>query len=355
MSSLEQRQSLVTLIHEAVAAGARQSKACKIIGISQRTLQRWLPAGTQQVLSDQRPFARRAPPANKLSEAEQDRILQVCNLPEYASLPPSQIVPRLADQGQYLGSESSFYRILKARNQQHHRGRSQRPRPRRSPTTHTATQPNQVWMWDISYLPSRVKGQFFYLYMVEDLYSRYAVNWEVHERESGELAAELIEKACWREKLHDRNKPVLHQDNGAPMKASTLASKLQSLGIVPSYSRPRVSDDNAYVESFFRTLKYVPQWPSAGFVSLQEAREWMHAFMHWYHEEHQHSGIRFVTPGQRHRGEDHAILQQRDAVYAAAKAAHPERWSGDTRNWTPAGAVTLNPDRQPQENLKGAA
>lgn len=190
--------------------------------------------------------------------------------------------------------------------------------------------------------------------MVEDLYSRYGVAWEVHESESGEHAADLLEKAIWREQLHSK-KPVLHSDNGSPMKSLTLRAKLESMGVVLSFSRPRVSDDNAYVEAFFRTLKYGPTWPTQGFATLEDARAWVQQFMQWYNHEHQHSKIRFVTPAQRHRDQDKTILAKRGEVYAAAKARHPERWSKDIRNWNPVGAVALNPDKATRENLGNAA
>lgn len=347
MTGLTQRKRIVELIGEAESAGARRGKACEVANISIRTLQRWSPAGSHEVLADQRPGAIRPSPVNKLSDEERQAILSVCHEEAYASLPPSQIVPKLADRGIYLASESSFYRILKAEDQLHHRGRSKAPSPKRSPTTHTASGPNQVWTWDVTWLPSTVTGRFFYLYMVEDLYSRFGVAFEVHEAERGELAAELMQKAVWREKLAEKEKPVLHSDNGSMMKAQTLRVKLEQLGISQSFSRPRVSDDNAYVESFFRTLKYGPSWPAGGFASLEEARDWVQAFMQWYNHEHQHSKIRFVTPAQRHRGKDKAILAKREAVYAQAKARHPSRWSGDTRNWAPVTEVTLNPERSP--------
>ena len=345
MTCLTQRQQIVNLIDQAESAGARRTKACAVVGISIRTLQRWQPAGTTQVQADQRPHARRPAPANQLSAEERQAVLAVCDEEAYASLPPSQIVPKLADQKRYLASESSFYRILKAANQLHHRGRSKAPTPARVPTTHTATGPNQVWTWDVTWLPSTVTGRFFYLYMVEDLYSRYGVSWEVHESESGEQAANLMQQAVWREKLTGDDKPILHNDNGSIMKSQTLRAKLEDLGISQSFSRPRVSDDNAYIESFFRTLKYGPTWPTQGFATLEEARDWTQQFMQWYNHEHQHSKIRFVTPAQRHRGEDQAILANRDEVYAQAKAANPTRWSGKTRNWSPIKDVTLNPEK----------
>lgn len=196
------------------------------------------------------------------------------------------------------------------------------------------------------FLPSRVRGQFYYLYLVEDLYSRKIVAWEVQEREAGELAASLIQQALWRENCHTQ-RPVLHADNGSAMKSQTLRVKLQDLGITPSYSRPGVSDDNAYVESVFRTLKYCPKWPPRGFSSLEEARQWTQRFVSWYNEEHQHSKIRFVTPAQRHRREDVAVLARRHQLYQDARDKRPERWSRKTRNWSPIGAVALNPVKSP--------
>ena len=340
------------MLEEAISAGARRAKACELAGISERTLSRWKPAGTDRVQPDRRPLARRPAPHNQLAQEERQQVLNVCNQPEFANLPPSQIVPKLADQGSYLASESTFYRILKAENQLHDRGRARKRRPGGGPRTHLALGPNQVWMWDITFLPSLVRGQFHYLYLVEDLYSRKIVAWEVHEREAGELAATLIQQALWREKCHTQ-RPVLHADNGSAMKSQTLRVKLQDLGIAPSYSRPGVSDDNAFVESVFRTLKYCPKWPPRGFHNLEEARLWVQRFVTGYNDEHQHSQIRFVTPAQRHRGEDREILNQRKKVYQDAQARHPERWSGETRNWQPIEAVTLNPVKPAQ--LKEAA
>lgn len=331
---------------EAVAAGARKHKACAEVGISLRTYQRWTQEDTLRV--DRRATAKRPVPANKLSEQEREQILDACNQPEYADLPPSQIVPRLADKAIYLASKSSFYRILKAADQLHHRGRAKAKQKRRPPTTHIAGAANAVWSWDIRYMPSWVRGQFFYLYLIVDIFSCKIVGWEVHEHESGQDAACLIQRAvltegCFRKPL------VLHADNGSPMKSQTMQVKLYDLGITPSHSRPRVSNDNPYSEALFRTLKYCPTWPTQGFENVQTAREWVSRFARWYNEEHRHSGIRFVTPAQRHRGEDRKILEHRDQVYAQAKAQHPARWSGQTRNWTPLGAVALNPEREDGE------
>ena len=141
------------------------------------------------------------------------------------------------------------------------------------------------------------------------------------------------------------DKPVLHGDNGSTLKATSVLAMLNWLGVQPSYSRPRVSDDNAYAESLFRTAKYRPEFPNKGFTDLDQARAWAADFVHWYNVDHRHSGIRYVSPAQRHAGEDHAILAARHAVYQKARELHPPRWSGATRNWSPMGAVTLNPER----------
>lgn len=173
----------------------------------------------------------------------------------FASLPPAQIVPRLADEGVYLASESTFYRVLHEADQQHHRGRAAAPN-RKGPSSHEATGPNQVWCWDITYLPSAIRGLYFYLYLVLDVYSRKIVGWEVHATESGKQAAQLLQRTALSEAIQTWRQPlVLHAGNGAPMKSATLLATLQWLGVTPSHSRPRVSNDNAYAESLFRTCK----------------------------------------------------------------------------------------------------
>jgi transposase InsO family protein len=262
---------------------------------------------------DRRPEAKRPTPLNKLREEERQTIISTCNEPEYANLPPSQIVPILLDQGIYHGSESSYYRILKEAKQLHHRGRSHAPKNVARPTSYTAHKANEVWSWDITYLASTIKGQFYYLYLFEDIFSRKIVGYEVYNQECGELAGNLVQRCMLREQC--LNMPlVLHSDNGAPMKAQTMKAKMEELGVQSSYSRPRVSDDNPYSEALFRTLKYRPEWPSSGFVSLEAARDWVQNFVDWYNNKHRHSKINFVTPAQRHRGEDKVILEKRELV-----------------------------------------
>jgi len=330
--SASDRATAIMLIKEAVAVGAREKMACKELNISQRTLHRWRSKATPP--EDQRPVAKRPVAQNKLSEEEIQKILEVVNQPEFQSLPPSQIVPALADRGIYLASESSFYRILRKNNMQHYPGRSQKPSSK-ALSTHCATGPNQVWMWDITWLPGAAKGIYYYLYLILDLYSRKIIAWEIWLEESAANASILVRRGVLAEGWPTLVKPlILHSDNGSPMKGASLLETLYSLGITPSRSRPRVSNDNPYAESVFRTCKYRPSYPASGFTDLQEARKWILSFVHWYNHEHRHSGLKFLTPYQRHTGLDQGILEKRRQVYEQAKAAHPERWSGGIRDWS---------------------
>jgi len=346
MIALEDRQQLVREIEEAHRAGARLRSACEVAGITLRTLQRW-KSNEGLTLGDRRPQAERPTPAHALSSEEVERILTVANEPRFAALPPARIVPMLADEQVYIASESSFQRVLRRHGQVRHRGRSRAPQPSRAPTTHVATAPGQVWCWDMTYLPAQVKGLWFYLYLILDLYSRKIVGWEIHATDDADHAAHLLKRTALAEGLHARtDKPVLHGDNGSTLKATTVLAMLHWLGVKPSYSRPRVSDDNAFVESLFKTAKYRPEFPTQGFADLEAARAWGQSFVHWYNHEHRHSGIRYVTPAQRHAGEDVAILSARRALYHQARQANPARWSKEIRDWAPVGAVTLNPDRE---------
>jgi len=346
LTSLPEREKLVRLIDDAVTSGARKEKACKESGVSLRTYRRWIQGG--KVNEDKRPDATRPEPGNKLSKEEEQSILDYCNQAEYASLPPSQIVPALLDKGIYLASESTCYRVLHRYGQLQHRGRSQAPRNQAAPTTYEATKANEVWSWDITYCASQVKGQFFYLYMFIDLYSRKIVGCDVYERECGELAAEMIQRCQLREQCLNESL-VLHSDNGAPMKAFTMKAKLEELGILSSYSRPRVSNDNPFSEALFRTLKYRPNWPSSGFKDLSAVRDWADNFVHWYNTKHKHSKLNFVTPVERHEGKDQEILASRKIVLEEAKRVNPNRWSGKVRNCNPVGSTTLNPDKKKEE------
>jgi putative transposase len=338
---------ILELVDEAVRAGARRERACEVLGLTERSVQRWRRAD----VGDDERAGPRTRPANALTPAERAKVLEVVNSPGYRDLPPKQVVPRLADEGRYVASESTIYRILRAEGQDVHRGRT-RPRTVRCIDAHVATTANQVWSWDITYLPSSVRGCFFYLYLVEDIWSRRIVGFEVHEEESMESSAALVLTTCTAEGVDPRGL-VLHSDNGGPMRGSTMLATLNHLGIVASFSRPSVSDDNPFIESLFRTLKYRPAYPYRPFETLEQARAWVAEFVTWYNTEHRHSGIRFVTPNERHDGREDDVLAQRVRVYERARRKHPNRWSRDTRNWTPAPAVFLNPKRD-QETIAAA-
>jgi transposase InsO family protein len=345
MTRLGDRQILVRDIEQACAEGARLAPACALAGINARTLRRW-KAGNGLAQGDRRPAADRPIPSHALTETEQARIIEVANEARFADTPPARIVPALADEGIYIASESSFYRVLRAHGQMNRRGRAQPPRVSRPPTTHIATGPAEVWCWDLTFLPAQIQGRWFYLYLILDLYSRKIVGFEVHDTDSADHAAHLARRTALAEGVHAMpTRPVLHGDNGATLKATTVLAMLHWLGIKPSYSRPRVSDDNPFVEALFRTVKYRPEFPLKGFADLQSAREWSARFVQWYNEEHRHSGIRYVTPAQRHAGQDRRLLDARHAVYQDARERNPRRWSGQTRNWEPIAAATLNPER----------
>lgn len=343
MTSAADRITAIELVDEAVTNGARENMACIELGISQRTLNRWRTE--QGVKGDMRPVVKRPAPKNKLTYEEEAKILKTINEPEFKSLPPSQIVPILADRGIYIASESTMYRVMLKSGQQNHRGRSKAP-TNKPKSTYCATSPNQVWSWDITYLAGPIKGMFFYLYMIIDIFSRKIVGWEVWPEEKAEHASHLIRRAVMSENITRLSEPlVLHSDNGSPMKGATMLETLYQLGITPSRSRPRVSNDNPYSESLFRTCKYCPSYPSEGFKSLDDARTWVKEFVNWYNHEHRHSGIKFLTPNQRHTGQDEDTLKRRQVVYEAAKARHPERWTSKTRDWTLSDEVWLNPEK----------
>lgn len=281
-------------------SGASSKAACSTLGISPRTLARW----KTNALDGRGSRVQR--PLNQLSEDEHQLILATVNSEEFKDLPPSQIVPILAERGQYIASESTFYRVLKSEKMLAHR-QSTKPSRHHKPEPFKADGPNQVWSWDITYLPTTVKGRFFYLYLVCDIYSRKIIDWEVHGEESAHHASDLIQRAYLKEKINGKDL-VLHSDNGSPMKGATMLATLHRLGVVPSFSRPSVSNDNPFSESLFKTLKYRPEYPKQPFEDLDQARSWVQGFATWYNTEHRHSALKFVTPHQRHTGQDRVAL-----------------------------------------------
>ena len=356
MSTLEQRRSLLEMIDQACQGGARLHKACALIGLAARTVQRWLALGPIELqLGDRRTPDQRIHncPPNKLSQVQREAALGVLNSDEYKDLPPSQIVPRLADKGLYVASESTLYRLLRWAGQLAHRRVERVPQARSKPRALVATRPDQIYCWDITYLPTQVRGLFFYLYLFVDIFSRKVVGWQVFDSESAEQAAELLQDICRRQGI-SANQLTVHSDNGGAMKGETMLATMQRLGVAHSRSRPAVSNDNPYSESLFKTLKYRPQFPLTPFADLLQARRWVAAWVHWYNNEHRHSAISFVTPAQRHAQLDEKLLQARAEVYEQARQQNPLRWSAQTRDWRFIDAVHLNPDKPQTKELDAA-
>jgi transposase InsO family protein len=336
-----ERKNILEWIEIAHQSGARYARAGEVIGLSERTIQRWKQF--KETKDDGRQY-RVFEPSNKLSEHERQQVIAIANSAEYAHLSPSQIVPALAEKGIYIASESTFSRLLAEQKQNAHRQASRPAHERHKPKALTATAPNQLYSWDITYLMTTIKGRYLYLYLFMDIFSRKIIGWQVYEQESSQHAADVMTDIVQREGI-TKEQVTLHSDNGSPMKGATMLATLQALGIVPSFSRPAVSNDNAYSESLFRTLKYRPNYPCKPFAELADARQWVDGFVSWYNHEHRHSAIQYVTPDDRHKGKDVMILQRRKALYEAAKARHPERWTSDTRNCEPVEAVYLNPEK----------
>ena len=347
MSAVD-RKKILSLVNEGTSKGLTQADSCETVGACKRTIQRWL---LQPVLED----GRKGPttvPLNRLTPLERETMVAIATSDEFINKSPHQIVPILADRGEFVASESSFYRVMKANQILNHRGKS-KPRSTKPPTALHAVRPNEVYSWDITYLLSALRGQYFYLYMFVDVFSRKIVGWRVHERESSDLSSQLLTEICLEEKI-DKKQLSLHADNGGPMKGATMLVTMQKLGVVPSFSRPSVSDDNPFSESLFKTLKYCPQYPTKPFASIEAATAWVTSFVTWYNTEHLHSGIKFVTPSSRHAGLDKVILEKRSVIYESAKKKNPLRWSGQTRNWERVAIVKLNALKEESKSATAA-
>lgn len=326
----------IELIDEAVTAGARIFRACEVLGISTPTYYRWKNTGVD---SDRRKGAARTV-VRKLADSEREQIVAYCCSDRFKDDNPHVIHAKLLDEGIYVASVSSFYRVLRERGLLRHRSESRPAQWRGKPEQLKATGPNQVWSWDVTYLPTRVKGMYLFLYMLMDVWSRKIVAWEIHDRESEEYARDFFSRVAARENLEGVR---LHSDNGNAMKAQTVLILLYSLGIGPSFSRPRVSNDNPFSESLFKTFKYIPGYPGR-FEDIQHAREWTAGFVDWYNQRHLHSGIGYITPQKRHDGRVSEIMRHRNAVLQSAYERNPQRWSRHVTTWEEHPVVYLNPD-----------
>ncbi len=308
---------LTRTISEAAMEGCRVKVACNDLGIDFKTYCRW-----KENTLDRRSGPTSAP-ANKLSADVKSEIVLIANSAEFKDDSPWIIVAKLADKKTYIASESSFYKVLKEKNLLNHRGKS-KARTHNRPLPLIATGPNQIWSWDITYLMTCIRGIYWYLYLFMDIFSRKIVGFDIFQEESMQNSARIFDTICSNENIK-KDQLTLHSDNGGPMKGATMLATLQRLGVMPSFSRPRISDDNPYSESLFKTVKYHHTYPGQ-FKTLDEAKRWVSGFVNWYNNDHLHSGIKYVTPAQRHIGVDREILAKREAVYLKAKKDHPERW-----------------------------
>lgn len=258
----------------------------------------------------------------RLSEAEESAILQVLNSPRFCDAAPAEIYATLLDEGRYYCSVRTMYRLLKRKGLQLQR-RQREARHYDKPEL-LATKPNEIWSWDITKLKGPAKWQYFLLYTIMDIYSRYIVGWLIAERESDELARELIAETILRQEIVPGTL-TLHADRGSSMKSNTVAQLLGDLQVRKTHSRPHVSNDNPFSESNFKTLKYRPDFPER-FGSIYDARAHCRRFIKWYNAEHRHVGIAMFTPEQVHYRNWEPLLKQRERVLAMAAHAHPERF-----------------------------
>ncbi|NNF54795.1 MAG: IS3 family transposase [Acidimicrobiales bacterium] len=258
----------------------------------------------------------------ELSDTERATILEVLNSDEFADLAPRQVYGRLLDQGRYLCSVSTMYRILRANHMVTER-RAQARRVSRKPPRLRATGPNQVWTWDITFMRGPY-GENYRAYVILDIYSRFVVGWVIARREDSDLAAELIRRCCEHQGI---NPDQLHADRGAAMTSNTVAMLLVQLGIGKSHSRPRTSNDNPYSEAQFKTVKHHHTYPKDGFTSIEHARRWLNDFINYYNHEHYHTGIGLMTPATIHYGQAETVITRRQTVLDDAYQANPERFT----------------------------
>lgn len=326
------------LIEDAHRSGARYVKCCEIIEITLRTLQRWKKDG---FVDKRKGSGKRV--VRKLSPEKREEIIMTCNSVEYMDMNPHQIIPRLLDLGKYLASVSTFYRILKAEKMLSHRSNCRLRQRRHKPPERKATKSNEVWCWDITWIPRTIKGLFFYAYVIIDIFDRYIVGWSVHEKESDSYSRDLFERVSLGRNIDFR---YLHSDNGHAMKGVTLLSFLKDLNIDISFSRPRVSNDNPFIESFFRTMKYSSKY-KLRFETIEDVRIWMADFVSWYNNEHFHSSIGYVTPAQMRNGDSVTIFKDRNEIMDKVKNQNPEIWgSRNAKVWKNPETVVLNPDKK---------
>jgi putative transposase len=262
-------------------------------------------------------------PVRALSTAERDQVHHALNSERFADKAPREVYAQLLDEGTYLCSPSTMYRVL-AEHAEVRERRDQLRHPAYSKPELLATRPNQVWSWDITRLLGPEKWTYYYLYVMLDIFSRYVVGWLIADRESGSLAELLIAEACAKQQITP-DQLTIHADNGGPMIAKPVTLLMTDLGVSPSHSRPHLSNDNPFSEAQFKTMKYQPDYPER-FGSVVDARTWAQTFFPWYNDEHHHSGIGFMTPAAMHYGAAVRLFADRQHTLSVAYAAHPERF-----------------------------
>jgi putative transposase len=292
--------------------------ACRALGAAPATVYR------RRRPPEARPPRPRPTPELALSEPERGAVLEVLHSQRFVDVAPEETYATLLDEGTYLCSTRTMYRILAAEHGGVRDRRAQLTHPAYTKPELLAERPNELWSWDVSKLKGPAKWTYYYLYVVLDVFSRYVVGWTVQYRESGQLATTLIEQATEHQQITPKIL-TLHADRGGPMRSKPLAFLLADLGITKTHSRPYTSSDNPYSEAHFKTLKYRPEFP-ARFDSIEHAREHCRAFFHWYNHEHRHSGIGLMTPTAVHHDTAGELHQLRARVLDAAYERYPERF-----------------------------
>jgi len=306
---------------EQLAPTVGVSVACRALGVPRSTLYRRRRRGHESPRAGARHAARRSPRA--LSAHEREAVLQQLHATRFADRSPAEVWATLLDEGKYLCSERTMYRILAEQDEVRER-RNQLRHPSYAKPQLLATRPNEVWSWDITKLLGPVKWSYFYLYVILDIFSRYVVGWMVAERESALLAKKLIAAACDKQDI-EPGQLTVHADRGSAMRSKLVVHLLAELGITRTHTRPYTSTDNPFSESHFKTMKYWPEFPDR-FGSAQHAEGFGCIFFPWYNTEHRHSGIGYMTPEAVHYGDADRIQQHRRHVLADAFAVHPERF-----------------------------
>jgi putative transposase len=291
------------------------SAACQALGVPRSAFYR--------ARQPKRDPALRPTPERALKAEEKEQVLQVLNSEQFQDSAPREVYATLLDEGEYLCSWRTMYRILKEHKQVRER-RNQLRHPTYVKPELLATGPNQLWSWDLTKLRGPAKWTYYHLYTILDVFSRYVVGWLIAERESARLAKQLIAATCVKQGI-ESDQLTLHADRGTSMTSKTVALLLADLGVTKTHSRPHVSNDNPYSESQFKTMKYRPDYPDR-FGSIQDARAWARAFFHWYNHQHHHTGVGLLTPATVHSGQAQVVTDRRQQVLRAAYAAHPERF-----------------------------